>query len=267
MSNIFRDHLFKNKVVLITGGGSGIGFRIAERFTEQGAKVGLIGRKQERLDQAAAAIKSNKGTAMGVAADVRQYPALEEAIKKVREAYGEIDVVVCAAAGNFPAPALGISSNGFKTVIDIDLLGTFHACRASFEHLRKPGASIVAISATHAFMPVPLQAHVCAAKAGIDLLVKVLALEWGPVGVRLNCVSPGPVDDTEGMKRLTPTAEAKEKLTSTIPLRRYATKDEIADLTLFLSSEAGAYVTGAVYVCDGGQSLVGSGSFSSLMGG
>lgn len=152
-----------------------------------------------------------------------------------------------------------MSANGFKAVVDIDLLGTFNTCRAAYEHLRKPGASILCISAAHAFMPIALQAHVCAAKAGVDLLTRTLALEWGPSGVRANCITPGPTEDTEGMRRLAPTAEAKESIMRGIPLRRYGTKDELADLALFLCSEAASYITGAVYVCDGGQSLARSG--------
>lgn len=258
MSSVFRDHLLRGKVALVTGGGSGICLRIAERFAEHGAKVALIGRTQEKLDGAARGIHNAGGEASGFSADVRDYAALQAAIQKTRERYGEIDILLCGAAGNFPAPALGMSANGFKAVIDIDLVGTFNTCRAAYEYLRKPGASVVSISATHAFRPIPLQSHVCAGKAGVDILMKVLALEWGPAGVRVNVVSPGPVADTEGMRRLAPTDEIRRRVTETVPLRRFATKDEIADLVFFLCSDAAAYITGAVFVCDGGQSLAGS---------
>jgi NAD(P)-dependent dehydrogenase (short-subunit alcohol dehydrogenase family) len=263
---VFRDNLLRDKVAFVTGGSSGICLRVAERFTGQGAKVALVGRTQEKLDRAAAGIREAGGDASGFAADVRDYAALSGALQKTRERYGEIDILLCGAAGNFPAPALGMSANGFKAVIDIDLLGTFNTCRAAYEHLRKPGASVVAISATHAFRPIPLQSHVCAGKAGVDILIKTLAVEWGGAGVRLNVVSPGPVEDTEGMRRLTPTEEIRSRLAQSIPLRRFARKDEIADLALFLCSDAAAYITGAVFVCDGGQSLTGS-SFSAVMPG
>jgi NAD(P)-dependent dehydrogenase (short-subunit alcohol dehydrogenase family) len=261
---VFRDNLLRGKVAFVTGGSSGICLRIAERFAAQGAKVGLLGRTQEKLDRAVDGIHQAGGDAAGFAADVRDYAALSAALQKTRAQFGEIDILLCGAAGNFPAPALGMSANGFKAVIDIDLLGTFNTCRAAYEYLRKPGASVVAISATHAFRPIPLQAHVCAGKAGVDILIKTLAVEWGSAGVRLNVISPGPVDDTEGMRRLAPTSDIRARLTQAIPLRRFAAKDEIADLALFLCSDAAAYITGAVFVCDGGQSLTGS-SFASVM--
>ena len=266
MANIFRDHLLKDKVAFITGGGSGINLRIAERFAEYGAKLALIGRTQEKLDRAIEGIQSAGGKAIGFAADVRDYAAIEAAITKTGEELGEIDIVICGAAGNFPAPALGMSANGFKSVIDIDILGTFNTCRAAFEHLHKPGASIIAISAIQASMPTPMQSHVCAAKAGIEMLAKVLAAEWGHAGVRVNCISPGPVDDTEGMRRITPTEQMKQNLIKTIPLGRYATKDEIADLALFLCSDSATYITGSVFACDGGQSLLGSGALVKAIG-
>jgi len=265
-TSVFRDDLLRGKVAFVTGGSSGICLRIAERFAGQGAKVALLGRTQEKLDRASAGIRDAGGEAVGFAADVRDYAALSGALQKAREQYGEIDILLCGAAGNFPAPALGMSANGFKAVIDIDLLGTFNTCRAAYEHLRKPGASVVAISATHAFRPIPFQAHVCAGKAGIEILIKTLAIEWGTAGIRLNVVSPGPVDDTEGMRRLAPTEDIRARLTQSIPLRRFASKDEIANLALFLCSDAAAYITGAVFVCDGGQSLSGS-SFASVMAG
>ena len=141
MASTFRDHLLKGKVAFVTGGGSGINLRIAERFAEHGAKVALLGRTRDKLDQASASIKAQGGIASGYAADVRDYPALESALKKARDDFGEIDILLCGAAGNFPALSLGMSSNGFKSVIDIDLLGTFNTCRAAYEHLRKPAAS------------------------------------------------------------------------------------------------------------------------------
>jgi NAD(P)-dependent dehydrogenase (short-subunit alcohol dehydrogenase family) len=256
MASVFRDRLLAGKTAFVTGGGSGIGQRMAERFAEHGAKVMLVGRKQEKLDAAASAIQSSGGTAATASLDVRDYPAVEAALQKTRDQFGEIDILVCGAAGNFPAPVLGMSANAFKAVIDIDLLGTFNTCRAAYAHLRKPGATIISISASHASMPIANQSHVCAAKAGVDLLTRTLAIEWGPEGIRANCITPGPTDETEGMRRLAPTPEIRRKIEDAVPLRRFGTKDELADLALFLCSDAAAYITGAIYVCDGGQSLV-----------
>jgi NAD(P)-dependent dehydrogenase (short-subunit alcohol dehydrogenase family) len=260
--DIFRDHILAGKVAFVTGGGSGIGQRMAERFAQHGARVFLAGRKQEKLDAAAAAIRGAGGIAETAALDVRDYAAIESALRRTRDTFGEIDIVLCAAAGNFPAPVTGMSANGFKAVIDIDLLGTFNTCRAAFEFLRKPGASIVSISAAHAQMPIAYQSHVCAAKAGIELLMKTLAIEWGPEGIRANCITPGPTDDTEGMRRLAPTEEDRRRVQRNVPLRRFGTKDELADLALFLCSAAASYITGAVFNCDGGSSLRASGGFA-----
>jgi NAD(P)-dependent dehydrogenase (short-subunit alcohol dehydrogenase family) len=262
--SIFRDHLLLGRTAFVTGGGTGIGQRMAERFAEHGARVVLAGRRQEKLDAAASAIRAAGGTAETAPLDVRDYSAVEAALRTTHERFGDIDIVLCAAAGNFPALVTGMSANGFKAVIDIDLLGTFNTCRAAYEHLRKPGASIIAISATHAFRPIPMQAHVCAGKAGVDILIKTLAVEWGPAGVRANVVTPGPVDDTEGMRRLAPSQEIRARLAEAIPLRRFANKDEIASLALFLCTDAAAYITGAIFVCDGGQSLTGS-SFATAL--
>ncbi len=266
MESVFRPELLIGKTALVTGGGSGINLAIAQRLASQGARVALMGRTVEKLNTACREIEEAGGIAMGVAADVRDYSALEAGARTVRDAWGEMDILVCGAAGNFPAPAATLSANGFRAVVDIDLNGTFNACRASFEHLRKPGASVIAISATQASHPTPFQAHVCAAKAGVDMLTRCLALEWGPVGIRVNAIAPGPVEDTEGMRRLTPSEEIKEKVAAVIPLRRYARKEEIADLALFLVTPASAYLTGAVLVCDGGQSLSGSGGYMAAMG-
>jgi NAD(P)-dependent dehydrogenase (short-subunit alcohol dehydrogenase family) len=255
MTGIFRDHLLTDKVAFVTGGGSGIGQRIAERFAEHGAKIVLVGRKQETLDAAASAIRAAGGFATTAALDVRDYAAVDAAVKKTHDELGEIDILLCGAAGNFPAPVTGMSANGFKAVIDIDLLGTFNTCRAAYEALRKPGASVLSISANQASVAMANQAHVCAGKAGVELLMKTLALEWGRQGIRANCITPGPTDDTEGMRRLAPTPEARAAAEKTIPLGRYGTKDELADLALFLCSPAASYMTGAVYHCDGGTSL------------
>jgi NAD(P)-dependent dehydrogenase (short-subunit alcohol dehydrogenase family) len=259
MAEVFEKKVLDGKTAVVTGGGSGINLSIAKRFAEHGAKVALIGRTREKLDASASEIRDAGGIASGHPADVRDYDALSGAIKSARETHGEIDLVVCGAAGNFPAPALGMSANAFKSVVDIDLLGTFNTCRAVFEHLRRPGASIINISAMQAFTPMPMQAHVCAAKAGVDMLTKCLAIEWGPEGVRVNSIAPGAVDETEGMRRLAPTPEIRNQFTRAVPLQRFATKDEIADLALFLCSDAARFITGAVVVCDGGQSLAGLG--------
>ncbi len=253
----FLPRMFEGRTAFITGGGSGINQRIAERLAEQGASVALVGRTQSKLDAVATGIIAAGGKAAGFAADVRDYDALARATAAAHEMFGELGIVVCGAAGNFPAFANTMSANAFKSVIDIDLLGTFNTCRAAFEHLERPGASIIAISAPQAVQAMVMQSHVCAAKAGIDMLMRTLALEWGPLGVRMNSVIPGAVAETEGMDRLAPPGPIRDALARKLPLRRVATKDDIADTVIFLCSDAAKYVTGAILPCDGGMTAAG----------
>lgn len=253
--DIFQDEIFVGKTVFVAGGSSGINLAIGQRFAQLGARVGLISRHQERVDAAAATIQQAGGEAMGLEADVRDYAAVEDAFARVAAAYGPIDVVISGAAGNFLAPVVGMSANAFKTVIDIDLLGTFNVLRASFDHIRKPGASLIAITAGQAVRPTMFQAHAGAAKAGVNNLTQTLAMEWGPAGVRVNAIAPGPIGDTEGMARLAPTDEMTRQLKARIPLREYGTKRDIADLAVFLSSDNARYITGAILDCDGGSVL------------
>ncbi|MDO7836463.1 SDR family oxidoreductase [Sphingobium sp. HBC34] len=253
--DIFKDQIFAGKTVFVAGGSSGINLGIAQRFSQYGAKVGLISRNQDRVSAAVDTIVNAGGVAMGIAADVRDYDAVDAALAAVKSQYGEIDVVISGAAGNFLAPVIGMSANAFKTVIDIDLLGSFNVLRACYDHIRKPGASVISITAGQAIRPTMFQAHAGAAKAGINNLTQCLAMEWGPAGVRVNAISPGPIGDTEGMIRLAPSEEATARLKARIPLRDYGTKQDIADLALFLSSENAKYITGAIIDCDGGSVL------------
>jgi NAD(P)-dependent dehydrogenase (short-subunit alcohol dehydrogenase family) len=174
-------------------------------------------------------------------------------------------VIVSGAAGNFPSQANDLSVNGFKAVVDIDLLGTFHVMKAVFPCLRKPGASVVNISAPQAFLPMVAQVHVCAAKAGVDMVTRTLALEWGRSGVRVNSVVPGPIDGTEGMARLAPTPEARKQAARSVPLGRLGTPDDIGNACLFLGSEFGSYVNGAVIPVDGGWAQNGCGGMSDFL--
>jgi len=260
---VFKPKLFEGKTVFVTGGSSGINLAIAEAFGLAGARVAINGRNVEKLQGAVESLKSKGIAASGHAADVREYKTLDAAMAEV----GPLDVLVCGAAGNFPSPAVMMSSNGFKAVLEIDVLGTFNACRAAFERFRKPGACVLNISAPQAWVPMPMQAHVCAAKAGVDMLTKTLALEWGQAGVRVNSIAPGPIAGTEGMERLAPDGDTRKKLEGHLPLGRFGTKDEIAQLALFLASDAGAYVTGSIFTIDGGMSLVGGGLFGAVTGG
>lgn len=256
MGSVFNPALYAGKHVFVTGGSSGINLRIAEAFGEHGAKVSINGRKVEKLEAAVQGLRDKKIAAEGYAADVRDYAALDGALAAAQKKFGDLDVLVCGAAGNFPAPVAMMSSNGFKSVMDIDVLGSFNACRAAFERLTKPGV-VIAISAPQAQVAYPMQAHVCAAKAGVDMLMKTLAMEWGPVGVRCVSIWPGPIDDTEGMQRLAGDPVVKKKVEQLVPLLRFGTKDEVAQLALFLASPAAQYCTGSVYSVDGGMALVG----------
>lgn len=262
---VFAPNLLVGKSALVTGGGSGIGAGIARLFAQHGAKVALVGRTAQKLEDTASAIKSAGGLASVHPCDVRDFAALEKAIQDAATVHEGLDILINSAAGNFLAPAATLSANGFRAVVDIDLCGTFNACRAAFPHLSKNGGAIVSITATQADVPTPLQCHAGAAKAGIAKLTRDLALEWGKLGVRVMALAPGPIDGTEGMSRLAP-GDVADQLKSRVPLGRYGTIDEIATAVLFLVSPAAAFVTGATFLMDGGASLVGAGPFLDMMG-
>jgi NAD(P)-dependent dehydrogenase (short-subunit alcohol dehydrogenase family) len=253
---------FTDRAVFVAGGSSGINLGIADAFARHGARLAILGRSQERLDKALQQLRAHGGEAEGYSADVRDAAAVAEALRRAHGRFGPIDVLVSGAAGNFLAPALGMSPNGFKTVVDIDLLGSFNVLRAAHEFLRKPGASVISISASQAFVPTPYQAHVCAAKSGVDMLTRVLAMEWGGDGIRVNSIVPGPIEGTEGMRRLAPNDAERARMTARVPLRRFGTTGDIAGIAMVLSSPLGAYVTGVVLPVDGGISLSGPRDFS-----
>ena len=257
----FANDLFRGKTVFVTGGGSGINLGIARNFATLGADVAICGRTQEKLDAAATELRALGAKVCPVAADVRDFAALEAAFARSRAELGPMNVLVCGAAGNFLVPAEKLSANGFKTVVDIDLLGSFNASRAAFSQLKETKGALIYISAGMAYRPHADQVHVGAAKAGIDMMMRNLALEWGRHGIRVNSIVPGPIEGTEGMKRLAG-PEAKQAIIDAVPLRRMGTVDDIGQTAAFLASPLASYISGCVVVCDGGANLAGSASFN-----
>ena len=244
-----------DQIVFISGGTSGINLGIAKGFAARGARVLVFGRDGAKAEQAAALIRTETGgTAMPGAADVRDYGAIETLFAKAAAELGAPNVVIAGAAGNFMAPAVGISPNGFKTVVDIDLLGTFNVFRCAYDVVARP-ASLIAITAPQAVQPLPEQVHVCAAKAGVNMVVKVLAMEWGRAGIRVNAISPGPIAGTEGVERMAPTPEAKALWTERTAVKRFGTPDDIAQAAIFLASAEASYITGTILDSDGGMKL------------
>ena len=261
IEKFFPRDTFRGKTVFVTGGGSGINLGVARNFATLGAHVAICGRTQEKLDAAAVELRALNahvsGKVLPVAADVRDYAALEAAFARTANEVGKIDVLVSGAAGNFVCPAEGLSPNGFKTVVDIDLQGSFHASRAAFEQLKATRGFLLFIGAGQAFVPMAYQVHVAAAKAGIDIMMKNLAIEWGAHGIRTATIVPGPIEGTEGMRRLSP-PEMKKTREAVIPLGRMGTVDDIGHAAVFLASPLASYITGVVLCVDGGNSLVGS---------
>jgi NAD(P)-dependent dehydrogenase (short-subunit alcohol dehydrogenase family) len=257
----FPANLYAGKTVFITGGGSGINLGVAKGFASLGARVAICGRSQEKLDGAVKEIAALGIKTLGRAADVRKPEELVAAFNACRDELGPIDILVCGAAGNFLVPAEKLSPNGFKTVIDIDLLGSFNAARLAFDQLAQQHGSIIFITAGMAHMPYAYQVHVGAAKAGIDRMMTNLALEWGPHGIRVNSILPGPIANTEGMKRLAGTARMRD-MGKAVPLGRMGEVEDIAQAALFLASPMASYITGVVLSVDGGSSLPGSADFN-----
>jgi NAD(P)-dependent dehydrogenase (short-subunit alcohol dehydrogenase family) len=261
VTRYFANDLYRGKTVFVTGGGSGINLGVAKNFAALGANVAICGRTQEKLDAAAVELRALGAKVCPVAADVRDYAALETAFARSRAELGPMDVLVCGAAGNFLVPAEKLSPNGFRTVVEIDLIGSFNASRAAFEQLRQTKGTIIFISAGMALMPHAYQVHVGAAKTGIDMMMRNLALEWGRYGIRSNSIVPGPIEGTEGMKRLSD-EKARQTLVASVPMGRMGTVDDIGQAAVFLASPLASYVSGCVVVSDGGASLAGSGRFN-----
>jgi len=258
---------FSRKNVVVVGGTSGINRGVAEAFAAEGARVAVVSRKQAKVDDTVASLRE-KGAhdAQGFSADVRDHDALAAGFAALHEQWGDIDVVVSGAAGNFPVLANAMSANAFKTVIDIDLLGTFNVMHAIYPYLRKPGASLINISAPQAVVPMMAQSHVSAAKAGVDMITRSLALEWGPEGVRVNSIIPGPIDGTEGMSRLAPDEKLRTAVVNSVPLGRMGAPSDIAGACLFLASDLAGYVNGAILPVDGGWVLGGVAVVSDHLG-
>lgn len=250
----FRDDLLQGRVALVTGGATGIGNEIAHTLGRHGARVCLCSRKAENLEKAAARLEAEGIECLWVVCDIREPDRVQHVLDEVLARWGRLDILVNNAAGNFPAPLSRISPNGFKTIVDIDLLGTYNCSKLAFEAwLRDHGGDIVNISAPFEGKGAALQAHVAAAKAGVDSLTRTTAVEWGRHGVRVNAVMPGPIADTEGVARFDAAIGASDG--STVPLGREGTRAEIANVVLFLVSEAASYVSGQVFAVDGASTV------------
>ena len=248
---MFSADLLKGRVALVTGGGTGICRGIAHAFAAHGCDVAITSRKIEHLAPTAAELRARGVRATAHAADVRDPDAVNTMMAAVIGELGRLDILVNGAAGNFVCLAENLSPNGFGTVVDIDLKGTFNVSKSALPHLKVQGGSVLNISATLPYLGTVAQSHAAAAKAGIDSLTKVLACEWGPYRIRVNGVAPGPVEGTEGVRRLS-TEAARAGLKDQCPLGRMATIEEVANAALYLCSDAASFVTGATLVVDGG---------------
>jgi NAD(P)-dependent dehydrogenase (short-subunit alcohol dehydrogenase family) len=251
----FSPNARAGRVAIVTGGGTGIGFGIAQAFVEVGAKVVLASRNLEQLTLAVARLREVGGEATAIQTDVRDYQAVEAMVRGTATAYGAVDIMIANAAGNFVVPSAEMSPNAWKVVIDIDLNGTFYCARAAYPMLRQSrfGGRLIGISTTRALEGWPGCAHAGAAKAGIISLMRTLAGEWGADGIRCNTIAPGAIGNTEGVRRIYEDQGAAERELSSIPIGRFGLTSDIAQAAIYLCSDAGSYVTGADLVVDGGR--------------
>ncbi|KAK4100903.1 NAD(P)-binding protein [Parathielavia hyrcaniae] len=272
LSNVWANDIFANRVLFITGGAGTIGSAQTRALVHLGADACIIGRSVEKTEAAAKEIAKvrNGARVLGIGGvDVRSFDSLKAAADCCVSELGAIDYVIAGAAGNFIAPISSLSPNAFKTVLDIDTIGTFNTLKATIPHLvdsaaRNPntdptstshsgqtGGCFLAVSATFHYTGMPLQSHVSAAKAAIETLTASVALEYGPLGVTANCVAPGAIEGTEGMERLASSLVSRRERSKGIPSGRWGVVRDIADATVFLLSDAGSYVNGTTLVVDG----------------
>jgi len=219
---MFAPNLLEGRVALVTGGGTGICRGIALAFAAHGCDVAITSRTMEHLEPTVGELRATGRRAIAKAADVRDPAAVTDVVNATVAELGRLDILVNGAAGNFICLAENLSPNGFGTVVDIDLKGTFHVSKAALPHLRAHGGSVVNISATLPYLGTMGQSHAAAAKAGIDSLTRTLACEWGPYAIRVNGIAPGPIEGTEGVRRLRSAAIrlAGWGRSTTLPTRR-----------------------------------------------
>ncbi|XP_039205847.1 peroxisomal 2,4-dienoyl-CoA reductase isoform X2 [Crotalus tigris] len=267
-SYMFTPDILKGKVAFITGGGSGIGFRITEILMRHGCQCVIASRNFQRVSEAAKKLCAATGQrCLPVTLDVRQPQTISAAVDEALREFEKIDILVNGAAGNFLCPASSLSFNGYKTVIEIDTLGTFNVSKVLYEKsLREHGGVIVNITATLSYKGQALQMHAGTAKAAIEAMTKHLAVEWGPQRIRVVSIAPGPITGTEGYRRLVPSNLEANQYFRNIPLQRAGNKTEIAHSVLYLVSPLSSYVTGTTLVVDGGDWMTSDNSFPSLLG-
>ncbi len=261
---MFRTDLLKHKRILITGGGTGLGKGMAERFLELGAEVYICGRREEVLKQTAAEL-SAKGTIHPLPCDVRKLEAVEAMIDSIWSA-APLDVLVNNAAGNFIARTEELSPRAFESVIGIVLMGTLHATMACGRRWLKgahPG-TVLSISATYAPVGSAYVVPSAVSKAGVEALTRSLAVEWGNRGIRMNAIAPGPIPTQGAFSRVLPRPELETLALDRNPLHRFGTVEELANLAAFLVSDGSSYINGEVIRMDGGEFLQGAGEFSNL---
>lgn len=261
---MFASDLLKDKVLVVTGGGSGLGAEMARRFAALGAHSVVLARKLDRLEKVAGEIQAAGGKATALACDVRDAAGVAAAADEIEKKLGRVDGLVNNAAGNFLAASEDLSANGFRTVVDIVLNGTFHCTQAFGKKMiaRGKGGAIVNIVTTYAWMGSAFVLPSACAKAGVLALTRSLAVEWACYGIRLNAIAPGPVPTEGAFSRLMPDPTFEEEARNRVPLKRFGTPREIADAAVFLLCDGAGYVTGDCLTVDGGEWLRNGGEFN-----
>jgi NAD(P)-dependent dehydrogenase (short-subunit alcohol dehydrogenase family) len=262
---MFENNLLHGKRILITGGGTGLGKGMAQRFLELGATVYICGRRESVLQQTAAELAATGGTIQALPCDVRNLETVEAMIDAIwREA--PLDILVNNAAGNFIARTEDLSPRAFDSVIGIVLMGTLHATMACGRRWVKSGhrGTVLSISATYAPSGSAYVVPSAISKAGVEALTRSLAVEWGNRGIRMNAIAPGPIPTQGAFSRVLPRPDLEQLALDRNPLHRFGTVEELANLAAFLVSDGSCYINGEVIRMDGGEFLQGAGEFSNL---